>query len=220
MGRGSSCPSDRMCRSPITMLRSSRHTASSRCVPGQNSSPWPARSMKKAERSRAVYRGRRSAYNYTALRIDCRSRGPALTMAFIIRGVDAFRIFALPLVLVGHHLPVLSTLWHPLQSLALSHAPGGQCSAAGRCRLSALGPAQYGSSLILAHLTMALPVAAWVLTTTFSSIPHEVQKAAAVDGYGAWRILTSIMLPLALPGLAVCGLLVWLLSWNSILKFF
>ena len=34
---------------------------------------------------------------------------PALTMAFIIRGVDAFRIFALPLALVGRHLPVLST---------------------------------------------------------------------------------------------------------------
>ena len=69
--------------------------------------------------------------------------------------------------------------------------------------------------LILAHLTMALPVAAWVLTTTFSSIPREVQEAAAVDGCGAWRTLTSIMLPLALPGLAVCGLLVWLLSWEE-----
>ena len=34
---------------------------------------------------------------------------PALAMAFIIRGVDAFRIFALPLALVGRHLPVLST---------------------------------------------------------------------------------------------------------------
>jgi trehalose transport system permease protein len=34
---------------------------------------------------------------------------PALTMAFIIRGVDASRIFALPLALVGRHLPVLST---------------------------------------------------------------------------------------------------------------
>jgi trehalose transport system permease protein len=69
--------------------------------------------------------------------------------------------------------------------------------------------------LILAHLTMALPVAAWVLTTTFSSIPREVQEAAAIDGCGAWRTLTSIMLPLALPGLAVCGLLVWLLSWEE-----
>jgi trehalose transport system permease protein len=34
---------------------------------------------------------------------------PALTMALIIRGVDAFRIFALPLALVGQGLPVLST---------------------------------------------------------------------------------------------------------------
>jgi trehalose transport system permease protein len=69
--------------------------------------------------------------------------------------------------------------------------------------------------LILAHLTIALPVATWVLTTTFSSIPREVQEAAAVDGCGAWRTLISIILPLALPGLAVCGLLVWLLSWEE-----
>src|SRR5215475_1671769 len=52
-------------------------------------------------------------------------------------------------------------------------------------------------------------------TTTFSSIPREVQEAAAVDGCGAWRTLISIILPLALPGLAVCGLLVWLLSWEE-----
>jgi trehalose transport system permease protein len=32
-----------------------------------------------------------------------------LTLAFIIRGIDAFRIFALPLALVGRQLPVLST---------------------------------------------------------------------------------------------------------------
>ena len=34
---------------------------------------------------------------------------PAITMALIVRGVDAFRIFALPLALVGRNLPVLST---------------------------------------------------------------------------------------------------------------
>jgi trehalose transport system permease protein len=34
---------------------------------------------------------------------------PALTMALIVRGVDAFRIFALPLALAGGGLPVLST---------------------------------------------------------------------------------------------------------------
>ena len=34
---------------------------------------------------------------------------PALSMALIVRGVDAFRIFALPLALAGRSLPVLST---------------------------------------------------------------------------------------------------------------
>jgi trehalose transport system permease protein len=34
---------------------------------------------------------------------------PALSTALIVRGVDAFRIFALPLALVGRGLPVLST---------------------------------------------------------------------------------------------------------------
>jgi trehalose transport system permease protein len=34
---------------------------------------------------------------------------PALTMALIVRGVDAFRIFALPLALVGRGFPVVST---------------------------------------------------------------------------------------------------------------
>ena len=34
---------------------------------------------------------------------------PALSMALIVRGVDAFRIFALPLALVGQSFPVLST---------------------------------------------------------------------------------------------------------------
>jgi trehalose transport system permease protein len=34
---------------------------------------------------------------------------PALTMALIVRGIDAFRIFALPLALTGRNLPVLST---------------------------------------------------------------------------------------------------------------
>lgn len=69
--------------------------------------------------------------------------------------------------------------------------------------------------VILAHLTMALPVAAWVLTTTFGTIPREVEEAATLDGCGAWRTLTRIVLPLALPGLAVSGLLVWLLSWEE-----
>lgn len=69
--------------------------------------------------------------------------------------------------------------------------------------------------LVLAHLTMVLPVAAWVLTTTFCTIPREVEEAAALDGCGTWQTLARIVLPLALPGLIVGGLLAWLLSWEE-----
>src|SRR5262249_1959950 len=40
--------------------------------------------------------------------------------------------------------PCALALWRPPQSLALSHAPGGQCSTADRGHLSALGLARYG----------------------------------------------------------------------------
>ena len=58
---------------------------------------------------------------YEAARMDGASRGqqflyvtlpllrPSITMALIVRGIDAFRIFALPLALAGRNLPVLST---------------------------------------------------------------------------------------------------------------
>jgi trehalose transport system permease protein len=69
--------------------------------------------------------------------------------------------------------------------------------------------------LVLAHLTMVLPVAAWVLTTTFGTIPREVEEAAALDGCGTLQTLVRIVLPLALPGLVVAGLLTWLLSWEE-----
>jgi trehalose transport system permease protein len=71
--------------------------------------------------------------------------------------------------------------------------------------------------LVLAHLTMVLPVAAWVLTTTFGSIPRAVEEAAALDGCGPWRTLLYIILPLAVPGLIVAGLLAWLFSWEEFL---
>ncbi len=58
---------------------------------------------------------------YEAARIDGAGSGqqfrhitlpllrPSITMALIVRGIDAFRIFALPLALTGHNVPVLST---------------------------------------------------------------------------------------------------------------
>ncbi|MCZ6873863.1 MAG: carbohydrate ABC transporter permease [bacterium] len=69
--------------------------------------------------------------------------------------------------------------------------------------------------LVLAHLTMVLPVAVWILTTTFAAIPRQIEEAAALDGCGTLRTLVYIIFPLALPGLVVGALLSWLFSWEE-----
>jgi ABC-type glycerol-3-phosphate transport system permease component len=69
--------------------------------------------------------------------------------------------------------------------------------------------------LALPHVALVLPVVAWVLTTTFLTIPREIEEAAAIDGCSAWQTLWRVTLRLAAPGLVVAGLLSWLFSWEE-----
>jgi trehalose transport system permease protein len=71
------------------------------------------------------------------------------------------------------------------------------------------------AGLALAHLTLVLPVVAWVLTTAFLAIPREIEEAAALDGCSPWQTLWRVTLRLAAPGLVVGGLLAWLFSWEE-----
>lgn len=69
--------------------------------------------------------------------------------------------------------------------------------------------------LILAHLVMNLPFAAWILVGTFETIPKDLEKAAMVDGASKLTALLRIIMPIALPGIAVAAIFVWLNSWNE-----
>ncbi len=69
--------------------------------------------------------------------------------------------------------------------------------------------------LVLTHLIRTLPFVAWILVGTFETIPVEVEEAAEVDGCHRLGVLTRIVFPLALPGVAVAGLFAWLESWNE-----
>lgn len=69
--------------------------------------------------------------------------------------------------------------------------------------------------LILAHAILTAPWAAWVLVGTFAAIPPALEEAAAVDGATRLRTLVAVVLPLALPGLAVAAIFTWLASWNE-----
>lgn len=69
--------------------------------------------------------------------------------------------------------------------------------------------------LIMAHLIGQLPFMAWILVSTFSSIPKDLEEAAQIDGASRMRTLIHVIFPVAMQGIAVSGLYVWLNSWNE-----
>jgi multiple sugar transport system permease protein len=71
--------------------------------------------------------------------------------------------------------------------------------------------------LIIAHVAQNLAIIIWVMKGFFGDLPRELEEAGLVDGGGHWQAFRTIMLPLALPGIAATGILSFLFSWNEFL---
>ena len=71
--------------------------------------------------------------------------------------------------------------------------------------------------LVLPYLAFALPLTVWLLVTFFRRIPRDLEEAALVDGATRWQVLTRIVLPLAVPGLATTAILTFIYCWNEFL---
>jgi len=69
--------------------------------------------------------------------------------------------------------------------------------------------------LILAHLTLNLPFAVWMLMGFFKEIPREIDEAALIDGCSSIGVLFRMILPLVSGGLAATGVFCILWSWND-----
>lgn len=69
--------------------------------------------------------------------------------------------------------------------------------------------------LVLAHLSVTLPFVVRMMTTTFSTLPDDIEAAAATLGASPWRVFLRVTLPLAAPGLAASGALAFLLSFDE-----
>lgn len=72
----------------------------------------------------------------------------------------------------------------------------------------------YGA-LILTNAAFNLAFAIWILHGFFSSIPVEVEEAAALDGASRFQILRRVMLPLTLPGLVTATIFTFIAAWNE-----
>lgn len=71
--------------------------------------------------------------------------------------------------------------------------------------------------LVLPYSALNLPLAVFVLQAFFREIPEDLWKAAKVDGASNFQIFRKIILPLTIPGIFTCAILVFIASWNELL---
>lgn len=72
-------------------------------------------------------------------------------------------------------------------------------------------------ALALLHTAFVVPLCAWVLKTSFDSVPKEIIEAALIDGCDRWKVLWLVLLPLTRPGLVAVSVIAFFASWNEFL---
>jgi multiple sugar transport system permease protein len=71
------------------------------------------------------------------------------------------------------------------------------------------------TALVLANLTLNLPIGVAVMSVFVRDIPIELEQAARLDGCTTPQMLWRIVVPLVRPGLAATAILVFVFSWNE-----
>lgn len=69
--------------------------------------------------------------------------------------------------------------------------------------------------LILAHATLNLPMAVWLMSVFVRDVPNELVEAARIDGASGSKLFFGIVLPIITPGLAATTVLCFVFSWNE-----
>ena len=71
--------------------------------------------------------------------------------------------------------------------------------------------------VILAESAFLLPYAILILVPYFQSLPSDLEDAARVDGATRFEAFRMVVLPLSTPGLAACGVIIFIVSWHELL---
>ena len=74
--------------------------------------------------------------------------------------------------------------------------------------------------LMFTYLAQTLPVALYMLTNYFRTIPTEIEEAALIDGCTRFEVIWRVTLPLAVPALVTVGIYTFMIAWNEFLYAF
>ena len=75
----------------------------------------------------------------------------------------------------------------------------------------------YDSYAGLAVPFLATGFGAFLMRQSFLTLPSDLRDAAALDGYGHWRFMTRVAVPLARPAVAALSVFAFLAAWNQYL---
>jgi multiple sugar transport system permease protein/raffinose/stachyose/melibiose transport system permease protein len=73
------------------------------------------------------------------------------------------------------------------------------------------------TSLVIAYVTVTLPVAIWMLRGFMANLPLALEEAAAIDGAGPLRTFFEIIVPLCRPGIVATSVFVLIVTWQEFL---
>ena len=73
------------------------------------------------------------------------------------------------------------------------------------------------ASLIIAYITVTLPVAIWMMRGFLMRVPKTLEEAAAIDGAKPLRAFIDIVVPLARPGIIATSVWVLIVTWQEFL---
>ena len=73
------------------------------------------------------------------------------------------------------------------------------------------------AGLMIVYASQTVPVTIYMLKQYFDTVPKSLEEAATIDGASRFRVLTRIVVPLAMPSIMATGLLTFMIAWNEFL---
>ena len=81
--------------------------------------------------------------------------------------------------------------------------------------LSAMGIRTTLFGLTVVYTSFAMPFCIWNMRAAFQAVALELEESAFLDGASPWTAFWRITLPLALPAIAVAGLIAFLIGYSE-----
>jgi multiple sugar transport system permease protein len=83
--------------------------------------------------------------------------------------------------------------------------------------ISKIGLINNKNSLIIVYQTFIIPYCCYMLMSYFNQLPQSLEEAAFIDGCSFLQAITKVVIPIAMPGIAVVATFAFTMSWNEYL---